>query len=70
MLALEKPHCGVSGVPFMNSTTGDEATARSIACLVSLESSRICCAVRKRGASWAEETGRVERLAARRPFDC
>ena len=31
MLALEKPHCGVSGVPFMNSTTGDEATARSIA---------------------------------------
>jgi hypothetical protein len=31
MAAREKPHCGVSGVPFMNSTTGAEATALSIA---------------------------------------
>jgi hypothetical protein len=35
MLALENPHCGVSGVPFMNNTTGAEPTALSIACLVS-----------------------------------
>lgn len=31
MLAREYPHCGVSGVPFMNSTTGADATAFSIA---------------------------------------
>lgn len=29
--ARENPHCGVSGVPFMNRTTGAEATALSIA---------------------------------------
>jgi hypothetical protein len=40
MLALENPHCGVSGVPFMNNTTGAEATALSIACLVSVERNR------------------------------
>lgn len=38
--AREKPHCGVSGVPFMNSTTGEVATALSIAALVSLDSRR------------------------------
>lgn len=65
MLALENPHCGVSGVPFMNSTTGDDATALSIACRVSLDRRRICVGVKKRGASFAEETGRVVRLAAR-----
>jgi hypothetical protein len=37
MLALENPHCGVSGVPFMNSTTGAVATALSIACRVSVD---------------------------------
>lgn len=42
MLALEKPHCGVSGVPFMNSTTGAEATALSIACLVASDRRRSC----------------------------
>lgn len=31
MEAREKPHCGNSGVPFMNRTTGEEATALSIA---------------------------------------
>ncbi len=40
MLALENPHCGVSGVPFMNSTTGLEATALSMAARVSVDSSR------------------------------
>ncbi len=48
MLALENPHCGVSGVPFMNSTTGDEATALSIAERTSSDSSRVCNGVRKR----------------------
>lgn len=42
MLALENPHCGVSGVPFINRTTGAEATALSIADRVSSESRRIC----------------------------
>lgn len=37
MLAREKPHCGVSGVPFMNSTTGAEPTALSSALRVSVE---------------------------------
>lgn len=37
MLALENPHCGVSGVPFMNSTTGAEATALSMADRVSVD---------------------------------
>jgi hypothetical protein len=40
MLALENPHCGVSGVPFMNSTTGADATALSIAAFVSVERNR------------------------------
>lgn len=35
MLARENPHCGVSGVPFMNNTTGVDATALSIAARVS-----------------------------------
>jgi hypothetical protein len=37
MAAREKPHCGVSGVPFMNSTTGAEATALSIAVRTSVD---------------------------------
>ena len=37
MLALEKPHCGVSGVPFINNTTGADPTALSIALRVSVE---------------------------------
>jgi hypothetical protein len=40
MLAREKPHWGVSGVPFMNRTTGAEATALSIAALVSEDKRR------------------------------
>lgn len=35
------PHCGVSGVPFMKSTTGAEATALSIALRTSSESSLV-----------------------------
>lgn len=41
MLALEKPHCGVSGVPFIKRTTGADATALSIAALVSDESNLV-----------------------------
>lgn len=40
MLAREKPHWGVSGVPFMKSTTGAEPTALSMAALVSEERRR------------------------------
>ena len=40
MLALENPHCGISGVPFMNSTTGLDATAWTIAALVWVDKSR------------------------------
>ena len=64
MLALENPHCGVSGVPFMNSTTGEEATALSIALRTSSERYRIWKGVRKRavGATRTE----VARVAARK----
>ena len=41
MLVLEKPHCGVSGVPFMNSTTGADATALSIAVRTSFDNSLV-----------------------------
>jgi len=54
MLALEKPHCGVSGVPFMKSTTGAEPTAFSIADLVSAE--------RKRAARGVMQDVRVRRV--------
>lgn len=40
MLAREKPHWGVSGVPFMKSTTGAEPTALSMAWRVESESQR------------------------------
>ena len=64
MLALEKPHCGVSGVPFMNKTTGDDATALSIAERTSSESNRAWNGVRNR----AEGMGRavLARVAARK----
>jgi curli biogenesis system outer membrane secretion channel CsgG len=42
MLALEKPHWGISGVPFMNKTTGADSTALSMACLVSCDRKRVC----------------------------
>lgn len=41
MLALEKPHWGISGVPFMKRTTGADSTALSMACLVSCDSRRV-----------------------------
>lgn len=47
MLALENPHCGISGVPFMNRTTGADPTALSIAAFVSEDSNRICEGVRR-----------------------
>lgn len=40
MLAREKPHCGISGVPFMKRTTGEDSTALSIARRVSSERRR------------------------------
>jgi hypothetical protein len=54
----------------MNSTTGELATARSIACRTSSERRRICVGVRKRCARRAREEGRmrVVRLAARDAF--
>jgi hypothetical protein len=76
MLAREKPHCGVSGVPFMNRTTGAEATALSIAVRVSLDKRR---AWRTEGieepeeGNWmAERTGRkkVGRETGRKAFIC
>ena len=71
MLALEKPHCGVSGVPFMNNTTGADPTALSIAALVSVDrrraackgERRICLGVKRRKDG--EEAGRMA-LGARR----
>ena len=67
MLARENPHCGVSGVPFMNSTTGEEATARSMAVRTSSERQRIWNGVRKRVLGAAARTG-VARVAARKAW--
>jgi hypothetical protein len=53
MLAREKPHCGISGVPFMNRTIGAVATALSMADRTSLESNRVVC--------WWSEVKREER---------
>lgn len=47
MLALENPHWGISGVPFMKSTTGLDETADSIAVRVSVESDLYCEGVRR-----------------------
>lgn len=68
MLALENPHCGVSGVPFINKTTGDEAIARSIALRTSSERHRIWKRVRKRELG----RGRTElaQVAARKAWRC
>jgi hypothetical protein len=55
--AREKPHCGVSGVPFINSTTGAEATALSIAERTSVERKDFCRAA-KRGERRGLRRGR------------
>lgn len=47
-MVREKPHCGVSGVPFMKSTTGDEAMAREMALRVWVVRNR--CGVRRKVA--------------------
>jgi len=51
MLALENPHCGVSGVPFMNSTTGAVPTALSIALRVSDDMNAFCKAANREDRS-------------------
>lgn len=70
MLALENPHCGVSGVPFMNKTTGDEATARSMAERTSSDSRRAWKGVRKRAAVGVVivKRGALARVAARKAW--
>ena len=54
---LEKPHCGVSGVPFMKRTTGAEATALSIAV-------RTCCDRRRVWSRWCDIRGWREEAVA------
>lgn len=66
MLALENPHCGVSGVPFMNKTTGADATALSIAVLTSFERNRAWNGVTKRNGAGARVAGVLARVAARK----
>jgi hypothetical protein len=65
MLALENPHCGVSGVPFMNKTTGADPTALSIAALTSLERHRAWNGVIKRSGAEGRVAGVLARVAAR-----
>jgi len=55
MLALEKPHWGSSGVPFMNNTTGEFATALSMAPLVSSDSHRTCA--KRNCGTWERRKG-------------
>lgn len=54
----------------MNNTTGEEATALSIALRVSSDRRRICAGVRIREVRRAEGRGRVVRLAARNACSC
>jgi hypothetical protein len=65
MLALENPHCGVSGVPFMNKTTGADATALSIAALTWSERNRAWKGVMKRSGAEGRVAGVLARVAAR-----
>jgi hypothetical protein len=66
MLALENPHCGVSGVPFMNRTTGAEAIALSIAARTSLERNRAWNGVMKPVGADGRVAGVLARVAARK----
>lgn len=65
MLALEKPHWGVSGVPFMNSTTGADATALSIACRVSADRNLRAMGEMMRGENLAASDDGAGRAACR-----
>ncbi len=65
MLALEKPHSGNSGVPFMKSTTGADETALSIAARVSADKNRIC---RAASPGWAN--GLAGPATCRSTYDC
>jgi hypothetical protein len=69
ILALENPHCGVSGVPFMNSTTGADATALSIADRTSLERKRAWNGVTKRNRAAGRVAGVLARVAARKAYN-
>jgi hypothetical protein len=68
MLALENPHCGVSGVPFMKRTTGADATALSIAVRTSLERNRAWKGVMKRIGAVGRVAGVLARVAARKAY--
>jgi hypothetical protein len=68
MLARENPHCGVSGVPFMNKTTGADATALSIAPRTSSESSRAWNGVMNRVGAKGRDAGVLARVAARKAY--
>lgn len=70
MLALLKPQAGVSGVPFMNSTTGADATALSIAPRTSLESSRAWNGVMNRVGAKGRDAGVLVGVAARKACCC
>ena len=59
MLAREKPHCGVSGVPVMNSTTGADDTALSMAWRVWSERSRRCASDSIGEVLKADDAGRA-----------
>lgn len=65
-----KPHWGVSGVPFMNSTTGADATALSIAARTSVDSSRVCesCEVMYGCSVECVAPGRREEKTPRRAY--
>jgi len=69
MLALENPHCGVSGVPFMNKTTGADATALSIAVRTSSDKNRAWKGVTNRVGAKTRTAGRA-RVVARKACEC
>ncbi|KAF5127168.1 hypothetical protein E5D57_008096 [Metarhizium anisopliae] len=66
MTVAEKPHWGVSGVPFMKSTTGADATALSMAERVAFERRRACEGVRGEMGARKEMGARTAGRTARR----
>jgi hypothetical protein len=71
MLAREKPHWGVSGVPFMKRTTGAEATALSMAWRTASERSRRWAASERRkgeGATGVAAGRMAEKAVCRRAW--
>lgn len=69
ILARLKPHEGTSGVPFMKSTTGADATAFSMALRTASERHLAWNGVMNRVGAKGREAGVAARVAARKAYE-